>query len=78
MTREIEIEIPDQSDVVPRNILKGKKHDVDKLINDLPAISSNYTPIQISHRDPMPHESFRRKPPDPVSIISVIFLLFAP
>ncbi len=39
MTREIEIEILDQSDVVSFNILKDEKHDVNKLINDLFSIA---------------------------------------
>ncbi len=62
MVREIEIEIPDQSDVVPPNILKGKKHDVQKLIDDLPPLSSNYTPILISYRDPVPAEELQGGP----------------
>jgi hypothetical protein len=56
MAREIEIEVPDQSDIIPPNILKGKKHDVDKLINDLPSISPNYVPISIPYRDSEPHQ----------------------
>ncbi len=59
MAREIEIEIPDQSDVIPSNILKGNKHDVQKLIDDLPPISSNYTPISMPFQ---PHEKLRSKP----------------
>jgi hypothetical protein len=35
MAREIEIEIPDQSDVIPSNTLKGNKHDVQKLIGKI-------------------------------------------
>jgi hypothetical protein len=69
MTREIEIEILDQSDVVSFNILKDKKHDVNKLINDLFSTFSNYISIQISHRDFMSHESLRRKS-------QISFLLF--
>jgi hypothetical protein len=50
MTREIEIEISDQSDLISLNILKEKKRDVQKLIDDLSAISSNYTLISVFQR----------------------------
>ncbi len=69
MTREIEIEIFDQSNVISFNILKDKKRDVDKLINDLSAIFSNYIFIRISHRNLMSDESLRRKS-------QISFLLF--
>jgi hypothetical protein len=56
MTREIEIEISNQSDVNLSNILKEKKRDVDKLIHDLSSISLNYISISVSSRDSISHE----------------------
>ncbi len=61
MTRDIEIEISDQSNVASTNILKEKKHDVDKLIANLSLIFSNYTLIFISFRELMPHDELRFK-----------------
>lgn len=54
--KHIKIEIPDQSDVIPPNILKGKKKNVDQLINKLPKCSPDYTPLKIPMRAPIPHE----------------------
>lgn len=73
MTREIEIEIPDQSDVIPPNILKGKKHDVQKLIDDLPPISPNYAPLSIPLRDSIPHQELRMKQQTPFSLFQLFF-----
>jgi hypothetical protein len=56
MTREIEIEIFDQSEVVSTNILKEKKRDVNELIAELLSIFSNYFFIFIFYRDFVSHE----------------------
>ena len=74
MGGKIEIEIPDQSDVVPPNILKGKTKEVNILINSLPRCSSNYVPLNYSIRAPMPHEELREKNHTPYSL----FQLFIP
>jgi hypothetical protein len=42
--RDIEIEISDQSDVIFASIAKKKKHDVQKIIDDLSFCSSKYSP----------------------------------
>ena len=70
----IEIEIPDQSDVVPSNILKGKKKNVDSLIDKLSNCSPDYKPLKIPKRAPMPHEQLRGQRHSPYSL----FLLFIP
>lgn len=70
----IEIEIPDQSDVVPSNILKGKKKNVDSLIDKLPKCSPAYKPLKIPKRAPMPHEELRGKHLSPYAL----FQLFVP
>ncbi len=69
MTREIEIEISDQSDVILSNILREKKRDVDKLINELFSIFLNYVSISISFKNLEFHEELRRKS-------QISFLLF--
>jgi hypothetical protein len=71
MAREIEIEIPDQSDIIPPKLLKGKKQAVEKLIDDLPAPSPNYTPISISYRQSMPHEELQ--PQTPILLFQLFF-----
>ena len=54
--RGIEIEVPDQSDVVPSEILnqqKGKqKLSVDEITKSLPPLSSKYSPIFVPYRKP--------------------------
>jgi hypothetical protein len=72
MTREIEIEILDQSDIISRNILKSKKRDVQKLINDLLSISSKYIFISISFRKFTSHEKLLLKS----QISLILFQLF--
>jgi hypothetical protein len=72
MIREIEIEFPNQSDVVSFNILKNKKRDVQKLIDDLSSISSNYISIFISYRDSVFAEELQLKS----QISFAIFFLF--
>lgn len=61
MTREIEIEILEQSDVILLNIQKEKKRDVQKLIDELLSILSNYTSFSILLRDLISHEKFQSK-----------------
>jgi hypothetical protein len=56
MTRDIEIKVFDQSNVIFFNILKRKKRDVQKLIDELSASSSNYTLISMSSRNFVSHE----------------------
>jgi hypothetical protein len=76
MTREIEIEISDQSNIISFNILKGKKHDVDKLINDLLSLFSNYIFMSISTRNLMSHESLRRKSQSSFLLFQLFFCSF--
>jgi hypothetical protein len=71
MTREIEIEISNQSDVILSNILQEKKRDVQKLIDDLPAISSNYIFVSVSQRDAISHERLQLKQQTPFSLFSL-------
>jgi hypothetical protein len=73
MTREIEIEISDQSDVILSNILREKKRDVDKLINELFSISSNYISISISFRNLESHEKLRRKSQTSLLLFQLFF-----
>lgn len=73
MTREIEIEISNQSDVVLLNILKRKKHDVQKLIDDLLSLSSNYNLIIISYRDSVLVEEFQNKSQISFALFSLFF-----
>lgn len=72
--RSIEIEIPDQSDVVPPGILKNKKKNVDFLIKELPPCSTRYVPFLVPNRPPMPHEKLRKKAQTPYSL----FMLYVP
>ena len=72
--RDIEIEIPDQSDVIPSKILKGKQKNVQLLINNLPPCSPKYVPLNVSMRAPSPHEELRIKRQTPYSL----FQLFLP
>ena len=60
--------------MVPSNILKGKKKNVDSLIDKLPTCSPDYTPLIIPNRPPMPHAELRRKRQTPYSL----FQLFVP
>jgi hypothetical protein len=76
MTREIEIEILDQSDVISRNILKSKKRDVQKLINDLFSISSNYIFISISFRKLTSHEKILLKSQFSLILFQLFFCFF--
>ncbi len=75
MTRENEIEIFDQSDVIFSNILREKKRDVDKLINELFSIFSNYVSILIIQKFRISRR-VSTKVANFVFIISIIFLLF--
>ena len=75
-SKGIEVEIPDQSDVVPSNILKGKKKNVDSLIDKLPTCSPDYTPLIIPNRPPMPHAELRRKRQTPYSLFQLFVPLF--
>ncbi len=59
MTRDIEIEISNQSNIIFLKLLKEKKQTVKKLIDDLSASSSNYISISISYRQLMSHEDLR-------------------
>ncbi len=61
MTREIEIRISNQSNVISLKILKEKRHDVDKLIHELLSISSNHSFISMSSRDFISHEILQLK-----------------
>ncbi len=76
MTREIEIEILDQSDIIFRNMLKNKKRDVQKLINDLFSISSNYTFISISFRKLTSHEKLLLKSQISLTLFQLLFCSF--
>jgi hypothetical protein len=73
MTREIEIEISNQSDVISSNILNEKKRDVDKLIHDLSSISSNYISISVSSRDSISHERLQLKSQTSFSLFILFF-----
>ncbi len=73
MTRKIEIEISNQSDVISSNILKEKKHDVDKLIHELFSISSNYSSISVSSRDSLSHERLQLKSQTSFSLFTLFF-----
>jgi hypothetical protein len=75
MIREIEIEISDQSDAIFSNILREKKRDVDKLINDLSSIFSNYAFTFILFRVFMFHEELRFKYQISFSIFQLFFCL---
>ncbi len=73
MTREIEIKISNQSDVISSNILNEKKRDVDKLIHDLSSISSNYISISVSSRDSILHERLQLKSQTSFSLFILFF-----
>jgi hypothetical protein len=76
MIREIDIKISNQSDVISFNILREKKRDVQKLIDDLSAISSNYTLISMTQRDAISHERLRLKSQTSFSLFS-LFICFS-
>lgn len=71
--RGIEIEVPDQSDVIPAKIAKEKKPSVQKIIDDLPPCSEKYVPMNISFRPPRPHHVLREKTHTPFSLFSLFF-----
>ncbi len=57
--RGTEIEVPDQTDVIPASIVKEKKPEVQKIIDDLPLCSVRYSPIHVPFRNPMPRDVLR-------------------
>jgi hypothetical protein len=73
MAREIEIEMSNQSDVIFSKILKSKKRDVHKLIDDLFSISSNYILIVISYRDSAFVEELQMKSQTSFVLFSLFF-----
>jgi hypothetical protein len=73
MTREIEIEISDQSDAISLNILKRKKRDVEKLIAELSSLSSNYISISMSSRSFVSHERLQIKSQTSFSLFTLFF-----
>ncbi len=76
MTREIEIEILDQSDVILFNLLKEKKRDIQKMIDDLSSLSFNYTSISMSSRSLESHERLQIKSQTSFSLF-ILFFCFA-
>ncbi len=69
--RSTEIEIPDQSDVIPASIAKEKKHDVQKIIDDLPSCSPKYSLIDVPFRNPKPSEMLQSQQQTPLSIFQL-------
>jgi hypothetical protein len=56
-----EIEVPDQSDIIPQRIIKEKKPDVQTIIDDLAPCSSKYVPIRVPYIKPMLSDELRSK-----------------
>jgi hypothetical protein len=50
--RGVEIEVPDQSDVISARIIKEKKRDPQKIIDELSPCSSKYCSIRVPFRKP--------------------------
>jgi hypothetical protein len=73
MTKEIEIEISNQSNVIFFNILKEKKRDVLKLIDELSSLSFNYVFISISSRSLVSHERLQIKSQTSFSLFTLFF-----
>ncbi len=73
MTREIEIEILDQSNAISFNILKRKKRNVEKLIAELSSLSFNYIFISMSSRNFVSHEKFQIQSQTSFSLFTLFF-----
>jgi hypothetical protein len=78
MIRKIEIKIFDQSNVIFSNILKKKKRDVQKLIDDLLSILSNYIFMFISYREFMFVEELQFKFQSSILLFHMFFSSFLP
>jgi hypothetical protein len=73
MTRDIEIEISDQSNVIFFNILHEKKRDVQRIIDDLFSCSSNYIFIFVFYRDFISHERLQLKTQTSFKLFQLFF-----
>ena len=73
----IEIEVPDQSDVLPPSVLKeqAKKNppSVQSIIDSIPPSSSRYSPVSVSFRPPQADEMLRLRTQTPFSLFSLFF-----
>ncbi len=71
--RGIEIEVPDQSDVIPARIIKEKKRDPQKIIDELSSCSSKYALIRVPYRKPKVNdlEMLQIKEQTPLSIFQL-------
>jgi hypothetical protein len=73
MTRDIEVEISDQSDVISLNKLNEKTRDVQRIIDDLLSCSFNYTSIFVFYRNLMSHERFQLKTQTSFALFQLFF-----
>ena len=75
--RGIEIEVPDQSDVLPPSVLKEQakknKPSVQSIIDSIPPPSSRYSPVSVSFRPPQADEMLRLRTQTPFSLFSLYF-----
>ncbi len=69
--RGTEIEVPDQSDAILASIVKEKKSDVQKIIDDLPFCSSKYSLIRVPFRKFMLSDMLRFKDQTSLSIFQL-------
>jgi hypothetical protein len=73
MTRDIEVEIFDQSDVILLDILNEKKRDVQRIIDDLFSCSFNYIFDFVFYRDLMSHERLQLKTQTSFTLFQLFF-----
>ena len=72
-----EVEVPDQSDVVPSSILKEQakknKPNVQSIIESMPQPSSKYAPMIVPFRSPQAEETLIMTKQTPFSLFSLFF-----
>ncbi len=73
--KDIEIEIFDQSDVILVSIAKEKKHDVQKIIDDLSFCSFKYSFLHVLFRNSQLSERFQLQQQISLSIFQ-LFIFF--
>jgi hypothetical protein len=75
--RGIEIEVPDQSDVLPPSIVKEQtkknKPSVQSIIDSIPSPSFTYSPIVVPFRSPQSDETLTMINQTPYSLFSLFF-----
>jgi hypothetical protein len=75
--RGIEIEVPDQSDVLPPSVLKESvrknRPSVQSIIDSIPPPSSNYSSIIVPFRTPEAEETLSLIPQTPLSLFHLFF-----